>query len=88
MTDSGPAPLDVALDVTPLIGARSGVGHFVAEILDAMQGQPEMRLIPYALSFRARRGPSWLKARVRTVRSPKLWWYCQPSMSWVTLDTA
>jgi glycosyltransferase involved in cell wall biosynthesis len=48
--------LDVALDVTPLIGARSGVGHFVAEILDAMQGAPGMQLIPYALSFRARGG--------------------------------
>ena len=48
--------MDVALDVTPLIGARSGVGHFVAEILDAMQGAPGMRLVPYSLSFRARPG--------------------------------
>src|SRR5947199_39273 len=43
---SGPGPLDVALDVTPLIGARSGVGHFVAEILDAMQTAPDMRFVP------------------------------------------
>src|SRR5207248_6918328 len=43
-------------DVTPLIGARSGVGHFVAEILDAMQSTPGMRLVPYSLSLRARRG--------------------------------
>jgi glycosyltransferase involved in cell wall biosynthesis len=48
--------LDVALDVTPLIGARSGVGHFVAEILDAMQGAPGMNLVPYSLSMRARSG--------------------------------
>jgi len=48
--------LAVALDVTPLIGARSGVGHFVAEILDAMQGSPGIRLVPYSLSLRARRG--------------------------------
>ena len=47
--------MDVALDVTPLIGARSGVGHFVAEILDAMQEAPGMNLLPYALSFRARK---------------------------------
>src|SRR2546423_5259585 len=52
---SGPGPLDVALDVTPLIGARSGVGHVVAEILDAMQTAPDMRLLPYALSSRAGR---------------------------------
>ena len=48
--------LAVALDVTPLIGARSGVGHFVAEILDAMQSAPGMRLVPYSLSLRARAG--------------------------------
>jgi glycosyltransferase involved in cell wall biosynthesis len=56
MTASGPATLTVALDVTPLIGARSGVGHFVAEILDAMQGASAMQLVPYSLSYRARRG--------------------------------
>jgi glycosyltransferase involved in cell wall biosynthesis len=55
VAESGRDTLDVALDVTPLIGARSGVGHFVAEILDAMQSAPDMRLVPYALSFRARR---------------------------------
>jgi glycosyltransferase involved in cell wall biosynthesis len=74
--------LDVALDVTPLIGARSGVGHFVAEILDAMQGAADMRLVPYALSFRARRrggipglsrpapGPSPLPAGTRQLPFP------------------
>ena len=51
-----PDGLAVALDVTPLIGARSGVGHFVAEILDAMQGSPGIRLVPYSLSLRVRRG--------------------------------
>ena len=57
MTPEGPADgLTVALDVTPLIGARSGVGHFVAEILDAMQTEPGIRLVPYSLSLRARRG--------------------------------
>lgn len=47
---------DVALDVTPLIGPRSGVGYFVAEILDAMRGTPGIGIIPYALSIRARIG--------------------------------
>jgi glycosyltransferase involved in cell wall biosynthesis len=54
--DDPPDGLAVALDVTPLIGARSGVGHFVAEILDAMQGSPGIRLVPYSLSLRVRRG--------------------------------
>lgn len=48
--------MDVALDVTPLVGPRSGVGYFVAEILDAMAGVEGVNLIPYALSLRARRG--------------------------------
>lgn len=53
---TGDHRLDVALDVTPLLGARSGVGHFVAEILDVIGGSPGIGLVPYALSFRALRG--------------------------------
>ena len=48
--------MDVALDVTPLVGPRSGVGYFVAEILDAITASDGVDLIPYALSLRARRG--------------------------------
>ncbi len=48
--------MDVALDVTPLVGPRSGVGYFVAEILDAMGGADGVGLVPYALSLRARPG--------------------------------
>jgi glycosyltransferase involved in cell wall biosynthesis len=48
--------LDVALDVTPLVGPRSGVGHFVAEILDAIGHSDEIVLVPYTLSLRVRRG--------------------------------
>ena len=81
MTASGPDTLAVALDVTPLIGARSGVGHFVAEILDAMLSAPGMQLIPYSLSFRARGkgipglsrpapGPSPLPAGTRQLPFP------------------
>jgi glycosyltransferase involved in cell wall biosynthesis len=45
----------VAIDVTPLLGARSGIGATVAEIvtaLGAMQAGPQ--LVPYTLSWRAR----------------------------------
>jgi glycosyltransferase involved in cell wall biosynthesis len=65
VTDSRPDPLDVALDVTPLLGARSGVGHFVAEILDAMEGSPGIRLVPYSLSLRAL-GPAGLPGFARS----------------------
>lgn len=54
MTDD--QPFEVALDVTPLIGPRSGIGYFVAEILDAMRGHSGITLVPYALSMRARIG--------------------------------
>ncbi|MGH9004358.1 MAG: hypothetical protein ACRDYV_14635, partial [Acidimicrobiia bacterium] len=48
--------VDVALDVTPLVGHRSGVGYFVAEILDAITGTDGVGIVPYALSLRALRG--------------------------------
>lgn len=45
----------VAIDVTPLLGARSGIGNAVAEIVAAL-GELEAAptLIPYTLSARAR----------------------------------
>jgi len=45
----------VAIDVTPLLGTRTGIGSAVAEILAALRGldaAPE--LLPYTLSLRAR----------------------------------
>jgi glycosyltransferase involved in cell wall biosynthesis len=36
------------------VGPRSGVGHFVAEILDALPAEGAVSLVPYALSLRAR----------------------------------
>lgn len=46
----------VALDVTPLAGPRTGIGHFVAELLRALgdrDADPEV--LPYVLSARTRR---------------------------------
>ena len=45
----------VAIDVTPLLGARSGIGNAVGEIitaLNALEAAPE--LVPFTLSLRAR----------------------------------
>jgi glycosyltransferase involved in cell wall biosynthesis len=45
----------VAIDVTPLLGARSGVGAAVAEILVALRAlEAGPDLVPYTLSTRAR----------------------------------
>jgi glycosyltransferase involved in cell wall biosynthesis len=47
--------LAVALDVTPLLGARTGIGTAVAEIVGALPGIDDPPVvIPYTLSFRAR----------------------------------
>jgi glycosyltransferase involved in cell wall biosynthesis len=45
----------VAIDVTPLLGARSGIGAAVAEIVDALRAlEAGPDLVPYTLSVRAR----------------------------------
>jgi glycosyltransferase involved in cell wall biosynthesis len=61
----------VAIDVTPLLGARSGIGAAVAEIvtaLGAMAAGPE--LVPYTLSWRARRLKADVPATTRFVPVP------------------
>lgn len=67
MTPSG-SP--VAVDVTPLIGVRTGVGHFVAGLLDGFESldePPDLR--PYVLSRRARIGGD-VPAGTRRLRVP------------------
>jgi glycosyltransferase involved in cell wall biosynthesis len=45
----------VAIDVGPTIGATTGIGRFVSQLLDALAALPEPPdLRPYVLSFRAR----------------------------------
>jgi glycosyltransferase involved in cell wall biosynthesis len=61
----------VAIDVTPLIGPRSGVGVATAEIIaafGALEAGPE--LVPYTLSARARRHRADLPAETRFVPIP------------------
>ena len=61
----------VAIDVTPLIGPRSGVGVATAEIIaafGALEAGPA--LVPYTLSARARRHRAGLPAGTRFVPIP------------------
>ncbi|MCZ7531662.1 MAG: glycosyltransferase family 4 protein [Acidimicrobiia bacterium] len=61
----------VAIDVTPLVGVRTGIGVTVAEIiaaLGALDAAPP--LVPYALSIRARSHRSSLPAATRFVPLP------------------
>src|SRR4051794_24346518 len=61
----------VAVDVTPLIGVRTGVGAALAEIIDAF-GQLDDRpaIVPYALSLRARQHRGELPRDSRFVPVP------------------
>jgi glycosyltransferase involved in cell wall biosynthesis len=50
-----PSHTTVAIDVTPLLGARSGIGNAVAEIVAALRDlEAAPTLVPYTLSARAR----------------------------------
>ncbi len=66
---SGSRP--VAIDVTPLVGVRTGIGAAVAEILSALgalEGGPP--IVPYALSLRARSHREALPVGTRFVPLP------------------
>jgi glycosyltransferase involved in cell wall biosynthesis len=52
---SASARTSVAIDVTPLLGARTGIGNAVAEIFHALRSlDAAPMLVPYTLSTRAR----------------------------------
>ena len=52
-------PVRVAIDVTPTLGQRSGIGHFVSELVEGIgraeaDGGRPIELVPYAVTFRGR----------------------------------
>jgi glycosyltransferase involved in cell wall biosynthesis len=50
----GRARIRVALDGTPLLGNRTGVGEVVAGIVDALAARPELDVSAYAITWRGR----------------------------------
>jgi glycosyltransferase involved in cell wall biosynthesis len=65
------ARVHVAIDVTPLIGVRTGVGVALAEIIDALHLVDDApQLVPYALSLRARQHRSALPEGTHFVPLP------------------
>jgi glycosyltransferase involved in cell wall biosynthesis len=63
--------LAVALDATPLLGPRTGVGEFCAGALGALAVRPELDVSAFAVSWRRRHGiVAELPAGVRAVRRP------------------
>ena len=61
----------VAVDVTPLVGPRTGIGASVAHAIAALADLPDgPRLVPYALSLRARSHRTALPPTTRFVPLP------------------
>ena len=54
MQQSGGVRLRVAIDGTPLLGIRTGVGHTTAAVIDALAEREELELVVYAVTFRGR----------------------------------
>lgn len=63
--------LTVAIDATPLVGGRTGIGHFVAELLAALAGLGDgPAVLPFVLSRRASLGGGALPAGTRRLHLP------------------
>lgn len=61
----------IALDATPLLGRRTGIGAFTLAALTALAAHPELRLSAYALTWRGRgKLPGELPDGVRAVERP------------------
>jgi glycosyltransferase involved in cell wall biosynthesis len=46
--------IKVALDITPMVGKKSGIGYTTEAILNELQESDEVEVFPYVLSFKAR----------------------------------
>jgi glycosyltransferase involved in cell wall biosynthesis len=51
----GSTRLRVALDATPLLGVRTGVGHVTAALIEHLAAADEADLVAYAITWRGRR---------------------------------
>jgi glycosyltransferase involved in cell wall biosynthesis len=92
---SGPsaAPLRLAIDATPLLGARTGIGRFAARLIDGLAADPSLTVTAYAATWRGRGElAGLLPSSVRPVRRPMaarpLHWLWQrrngPPIEWWT----
>ncbi|HEV2767979.1 MAG TPA: glycosyltransferase family 1 protein [Acidimicrobiales bacterium] len=65
------APLRAAVDATPLLGARTGIGAFTAALLEHLADRPEVEVTAYGLTWRGRQYLAGaVPAGVRTSRRP------------------
>ncbi len=67
------SPLRVAFDVGPLAGPRTGVGHAVASMHDALAGLDDIRLEDFVVSFRSRPAPGVRRLPIPALAAHRLW---------------
>jgi glycosyltransferase involved in cell wall biosynthesis len=69
--EGGSSPLRVAVDATPLLGARTGIGRFTAAILTGLGARPDVAPLAFAATWRGRGTLDLLlPAGVRPVHRP------------------
>lgn len=66
-------PLIVAIDVGPLVGRRTGIGHAVAQLTDALTARDDVELVPYLTSFRGRPGPGTRRLPFPAALAHRVW---------------
>jgi glycosyltransferase involved in cell wall biosynthesis len=66
-------PLRVAFDVGPLAGARTGVGHAVAAMHDALSNVEGLDLVDYIVSFRSRPPAGTRRLPLPALVAHRLW---------------
>jgi glycosyltransferase involved in cell wall biosynthesis len=61
----------VAIDGTPLVGERTGVGHFTAHLIEHLTARDDVEVVAYAVTWRGRRQfAALLPAGVRAGTAP------------------
>ena len=48
------APLRLAIDATPLLGTRTGIGRFAARLIEGLAGEADVAISAYAVTWRGR----------------------------------
>jgi hypothetical protein len=66
-------PLRVAFDVGPLAGPRTGVGHAVAAMHDALTDRSDVELVDFIVSFRSRPPRGARRLPVPALAAHRLW---------------
>lgn len=72
----------IAVDATPLVGPRTGVGRFVEALMPALEARGDVELAPYVLSRRAHEIPEGVRRILMPARvAVKVWGRGGPSLT-------